>query len=84
MGNSAIKLKLTQEQQEQIIAVAKAEAEPYIRVMSEIANLSIPTAIFKPDGTFTISHGYEENETYIIANGMVETIFERAQRKLNN
>ena len=81
MQNSAIKLKLTQEQQEQIIATA---AEPYIRVMNEIANLSIPTAIFKPDGTFTISHGYEENETYIIAKGMVKTIFERAQRKLNN
>lgn len=83
MENSVINIKPTQEQQEQIIATAKAEAEPYIRIMNEIVNLSIPTAIFKPDGTFTINHGYEENETYIIAKGMVGTIFERAQRKLN-
>ena len=81
MQNSA--MRLTQEQQEQIIAIAKSEAEPWIKIMNEITKFSIPSAIIKPDGTFIVKYSHEENETYIAAKGMVQTIFERAQRKLN-
>lgn len=80
MQNSA--MRLTQEQQEQIIAAAKAEAEPWIQVMNSIAKVSMPTAIMKPDGSFVVKYSHDENETYIAAKGMVETIFQRAQKKL--
>lgn len=83
MGNSAIKIKLTQEQQEQIIATANAEAEPWIQVMNSIAKTSTPTAIMKPDGSFVVKYSHDENETYIAAKGIVETIFQRAKKKLN-
>ena len=82
MQNSA--MRLTQEQQEQIIAIAKAEAEPWINIMNEIVKFSMPSAIVNLDGTFTVKYSHEQNETYIAAKGMVETIFERAQNKLNN
>ena len=83
MSNSIINLKPTQEQQEKVIAIAKAEAEPWIKIMNEITKFSTPSAILKPDGTFIVTYSHEENETYIAAKGMVQTIFERAQRKLN-
>ena len=81
MNNSA--MRLTQEQQEQVIADARAEASPWINLMNEICKISIPSAIVNSDGTFIVKYSHEENETYIAAKGMVETIFERAQKKLN-
>ena len=76
-------MRKTQAEIEGIIATAKAQADPYIRIMNEIAKHSIPMAIMDADGMYRVLYGYESNMVYMTARDCVEDIFEDAQTKLN-
>jgi hypothetical protein len=77
-----IAMRKTQQEIEAIIANAKAMAEPYIKIMNEIAAFSTPTAVWE-NGTFKIINGYETSEVYKLAKNRVEDIFENAQKEIN-
>ena len=76
-------MKKTQDQIEQIAARAKAEAEPLINLMNEIEKFSMPVAIIRKDGSFSVKWSHEENEAYITARSMVESIYFKAEKEAN-
>jgi len=71
-------MRKTQLEIEAIIAEAKEKAEPYIKVMQEIALHTTPTAILKSDGSFEVKYSHDTNQTYIIAKGMAQSYFDWA------
>ena len=76
-------MRKTQAEIEAIIAEAKEKAEPYIKVMQEIALHTTPTAILKSDGSFEVKYSHDTNPTYIIAKGMAQSYFDWAQKMIN-
>ena len=76
-------IPLDRQHQELIIANAKKQAEPFIKIMQKIA-FEIEVSLSKAaDGKMKIVYSYEVDPYYILAKQEVERIFEKAQAIIN-
>lgn len=76
-------MRKTQDEIEDIIARARAQAEPYIQIMNEVTKVSIPTVIIDADKNIKVLFSHETSMVYLIAKDAAEDIFERAEKELN-